>query len=237
MSRIDIYLESGTKRTFAGAIDWPGWCRWGRSEEEAIEALLAYGERYEVILAGTGLDFFAPARLADLNVMERLPGTATTDFGAPGVPPSADEPRTCTDAEVERFVAILEAGWRAFDAAVESARGKPLAKGPRGGGRSLDAISAHVMEADAGYLTAAGWKAPRDADDDDRIGTLRQAILDALHASAGGALPARGPRGGNRWTARYFVRRVAWHVISHAWEIERRRDAASHDRPIPRRQT
>jgi hypothetical protein len=226
MSRTNVYLESGTKRTFAGAIAWPGWCRWGRGEAEALEALLAYGKKYEAILAGTGLGFTAPARLSELSVVERLPGTATTDFGAPGVPPSADEPRTCTYAEVERFVAILEAGWRAFDVAVESARGKSLAKGPRGGGRSLDAIIAHVMEADAGYLTAAGWKVQRDADDGNRIGTLRQAILDALHASADGAIPARGPRGGSRWTARYFVRRVAWHVISHAWEIERRRDAA-----------
>ncbi len=40
-------------------------------------------------------------------------------------------------------------------------------------------------------------------------------------ASATGEIPAQGPRGGARWTARYFVRRVAWHVMARAWEFER----------------
>jgi len=38
-----VYLESGSRRTFAGAIDWPGWCRSGRDEASALEALLSYG--------------------------------------------------------------------------------------------------------------------------------------------------------------------------------------------------
>jgi hypothetical protein len=50
----------------------------------------------------------------------------------------------------------------------------------------------------------------------------RAAILEGLAASAAGKLPAKGPRGGSRWTARYFVRRVAWHALDHAWEIEDR---------------
>ena len=28
--KMDVYLEVGQKRTFAGALDWPGWCRSGR---------------------------------------------------------------------------------------------------------------------------------------------------------------------------------------------------------------
>jgi len=85
---IGVYLEVGTKRTFAGALDWPGWCRNGRDE-----------------------------------------------------------------------TAALKAGWRTFDSAVVAAKGKELRK---------------------------------------------------------------VPRGGVRWTARRFVRRVAWHVLDHAWEIEDR---------------
>jgi hypothetical protein len=30
------------------------------------------------------------------------------------------------------------------------------------------------------------------------------------------------PRGGTYRLPRYFVRRVAWHVLDHAWEIEDR---------------
>jgi hypothetical protein len=33
-------------------------------------------------------------------------------------------------------------------------------------------------------------------------------------------VPERGPRGGAIWSARNYVRRIAWHVLDHAWEIE-----------------
>jgi hypothetical protein len=72
------------------------------------------------------------------------------------------------------------------------------------------------------YLMGVGWKAPRAGKPDGQLAATREAIIEAIKASAAGKIPARGPRGGVRWSARYFVRRVAWHVIAHAWEIERR---------------
>jgi hypothetical protein len=219
---VAVYFEAGNKRTFAAAIDWPGWCRKGPNEAEALAALLQYGPRYGSILSGTRLGFVAPKELSQLTLVERLPGNATTDFGAPGVPPIADRERSCDAATLARFEKILRAGWRAFDDAVEAARGKTLSTGPRGGGRSLDAIVSHVLDADAGYLSAVGWKAPKAAEPSERLTLIRDAILAALKASAAGEIPPKGPRGGDRWTARYFVRRVAWHVIAHVWEIERR---------------
>ena len=30
-----VYLERGDKRTFAGALDWPGWSRSGKDDEQA----------------------------------------------------------------------------------------------------------------------------------------------------------------------------------------------------------
>lgn len=229
---VGIYLEEGVKRTFAGALDWPGWCRPGPNETDALAALLDYGRKYATILAGTRLGFAAPKELQQLVVVERLPGTATTDFGAPSVAPTVDQDRSCSEAELKRFEKILRAGWRAFDEAVKSASGKTLATGPRGGGRSLEAIVAHVIGADAGYLTAVGWKPPKAAEPHDSLVATREAILAALEASATGAIPPKGPRGGARWTARYFVRRVAWHVMAHVWEIERR--AASKTRQAQR---
>jgi hypothetical protein len=221
-TRVKVYLECGAKRTFAAALDWPGWCRHGPDEDEALAALVAYGPKYAAILAGTRLGFTAPQDVTQLVVVERLPGTATTDFGALSVAPTVDRDRTCTATHRKRFEKILRAGWRAFDAVVRSARGKTLATGPRGGGRSLEGIVAHVIGADAGYLTAVGWKAPRAGTPSRQLTATRAAILSALEASATGKIPSRGPRGGARWSARYFVRRVAWHVIAHAWEIERR---------------
>jgi hypothetical protein len=221
-TRIDVYLECGAKRTFAAGVDWPGWSRSGRNQAEALAAFLAYGPKYASILAGTRLGFVAPKDIAQLVVVERLRGNATTDFGAPGVPPTADLDRSCDEADVKRFGKILRAGWRALDQAVDAARGRKLAVGPRGGGRSLDAIVTHVIEADASYLTGVGWKPPKADKPAEQLTATREAILVALEASATGKIPSRGPRGGVRWSARYFVRRVTWHAIAHAWEIERR---------------
>jgi hypothetical protein len=224
---VTVYLERGAKRTFAGALDWPGWCRQGPNETDAMAALLAYGPKYASILAGTRLGFAAPRELTQLVVVERLPGTAGTDFGVPSVAPTVDQDRSCSASDLKRFEKVLRAAWRAFDEAVTSASGKTLATGPRGGGRSLDAIVRHVVEADAGYLGAVGWKVSKAANPRERLAATREAIIAALKASATGEIPSKGPRGGTRWTARYFVRRVAWHVIAHAWEIERRAAAAA----------
>ena len=68
-----VYLEEGKKRTFAGALDWPGWCRQGSNEAAALAALFDYGPRYASILAGTRLGFVAPKALSQLVVVERLP--------------------------------------------------------------------------------------------------------------------------------------------------------------------
>jgi hypothetical protein len=50
----------------------------------------------------------------------------------------------------------------------------------------------------------------------------REAIQQALEVAMKEGLPEKGPRGGVIWPARYFGRRVAWHVLDHAWEIEDR---------------
>ncbi len=57
---IEVYLESGKKRTVAGALDWPGWCRIGPDEAAALQALAAAGPRYAGALHGVGIAFHAP---------------------------------------------------------------------------------------------------------------------------------------------------------------------------------
>jgi hypothetical protein len=42
----DVYIESGNKRVFACAFDWPGWCRSAKDEAGALDALAAYASRY-----------------------------------------------------------------------------------------------------------------------------------------------------------------------------------------------
>ncbi|HJW90242.1 MAG: hypothetical protein A2Z16_11700 [Chloroflexi bacterium RBG_16_54_18] len=62
------------------------------------------------------------------------------------------------------------------------------------------------------------WEGYREAD----FSRLQQAIPEALSLVANNQDPERGPRGGIRWTPRQSVRRVAWHTLDHAWEIEDR---------------
>lgn len=208
---------------FAGAVEWPGWCRGARDEESAIQALLDSGPRYSQILQSTELGFKAPEIVSAFNVVERLGGNATTDFGAPDAPLPRDN-APIDAGELQRLQTLLKSFWFSFDKAVELAAGMPLRKGPRGGGRDLKGIIDHVLMADASYLRRIGWKM-EDVEEDEvemRLDRIRREILDGLAASARGELPLVGPRGGKRWVPRFFVRRVAWHLLDHAWEIEDR---------------
>lgn len=219
----DVYLEIGEKRVFAGSVTWPGWCRSGRDEESALQALFDSGARYAQIMGVTDLGFKAPEQISSFDIVERLDGNSTTDFGAPDMPLARDKAPIESD-DLKRFQTLLKACWTAFDQAVKKAEGKELRKGPRGGGRDLGKIIDHVTGADEGYLRSIGWKIEnfKETDKDERLARTRDEILQGFAAAARGELPTEGPRGGKRWFPRYFVRRVAWHVIDHAWEIEDR---------------
>ena len=222
-NKIDVYLEVGEKRTFAGALAWPGWCRSGHDEASALQTIFDYGPLYARALRTARLGFKAPADVSEFVVVERIKGNATTDFGAPGLAPSSDAVPV-NSVELQHLQKLLKACWRTFDKTVETATGKALRTGPRGGGRHLEGIIQHLLGSDAGYLNQVGWKFQQgNVDDlDNQLQQTRQAILTALTASAHGEIPAKGPRGGVRWSPRYFVRRIAWHVLDHAWEIEDR---------------
>ena len=42
---IPVYIESGDKKVFACAVGYPGWCRSGKDEASALEALADYAPR------------------------------------------------------------------------------------------------------------------------------------------------------------------------------------------------
>lgn len=148
MNDIKVYVEIGKKRTFAGAIDWPGWSRSGPDEGSALQALLDYGPRYAQVLHAAQIEFQAPTDVSTFVVIERHEGNATTDFGAPDITPVSDL-RPVGPAELQSFQTLLKAYWQAFDAAVQRVTGKELRKGPRGGGRDLEGMVRHVLGAEA----------------------------------------------------------------------------------------
>lgn len=184
---------------------------------------MAYGARYAEVMKASRIAFRAPTDTAGLTVVERVKGDAGTDFGAPSIAAKAEAGRV--DAkELRRLRSILEATWNAFDAAANAARGKKLRTGPRGGGRSLQKIVAHVLSSDASYLRRIAGHPPKVEERDPwaTAEDLRTAIAEALERGVRDGVPERGPRGGKMMTIRYFVRRSAWHVLDHSWEIEDR---------------
>jgi hypothetical protein len=227
VSSIPVYLEVGRKRVFAAAIDWPGWCRGGRDEDGALETLAAYGSRYGRAVGGTGLGFKAPKDPSAFEVVERLKGDATTDFGAPGVASAADE-RPLGDGELDRLRKLLTASWRTFDRTAGAAGGAHLRKGPRGGGRELDAIVSHIFEADRAYLSRLGGSpAPKGGEAQHEMVRLRKAVISNLSARAHGEPLPPSRRTTPPWAPRYAIRRSAWHALDHAWEIEDRAEPAA----------
>ncbi len=219
---IPVYLEVGRKRTFAGALEWPGWSRGGRGEDEALEALVRYGPRYAGVVGGARPLFRAPPNRSALVVVERLAGGSGTDFGVPAMTPEYDT-LAVDEASLTRLHEVLTACWSAFDRAAASAQGIELRKGPRGGGRDLAKIVGHVREAEEAYLAQLGARPPKPAGDEAMVTTrLREVVLDALEARARGRPIAQPRQTRTPWTPRYFVRRAGWHILDHAWEIEDR---------------
>ena len=214
---VELFLEVGTTRVFAGALDWPGWCRGGRDEEAAIENLLAYQDRYAAVVVRGGVPFLGNA--PEFVVVERLAGGSGTDFGVPSVAAATDA-RPLDAAELERQSRLLGACWGAFDQVVAATRATQveLRKGPRGGGRDLDKIEAHVLEAEVAYLSQLGSRSSRPA----TAPSVRETAQAALAARARGEPVASPSKAQRPWSPRYFVRRAAWHVLDHAWEIEDR---------------
>jgi hypothetical protein len=223
----DVFLEAGDKWVFASAAEWPGWSRRGKTDDRALAAMVAYAPRYWAAL-GPDSGFVPPEAVAELEVVERLRGGATTDFGAPGAEASS-EGRPIEDAELGRLTELLGRCWFAFDRVADAAAGRELTKGPRGGGRERDGIIDHVRDAEEAYLRGIGGSV-RDLPGHElgtavRMAALRARVLETLAERAAGVPPPPSPRRTRAiWSVRYLIRRSAWHALDHAWEIEDRLD-------------
>ncbi len=85
---IRVLVESTPKRVFVSALDWPGLSRGGKTEEAAVEALMAAFPRYAPVAAGAGFPLEAAG--LELDVVERADGDAGTAFGVPSIIAAAD---------------------------------------------------------------------------------------------------------------------------------------------------
>ena len=215
-SLIRVSLEVSPKKAFATAVDWPGWSRSGKTEALALDALAAYAVRYGIVATEAG----EPVEPGVYDVIERTAGAGGTEFGVPSAITDLDR-RPVTEEEAEPLGRIVGAAWTIFD---RTAAGAPaeLRKGPRGGGRDRDKMIGHVLESDWNYATVMGIRG-RQPDRDDRpaIEALRAAMLEILRRPSDGS-----PIADRKWPPRYAARRIAWHALDHAWEMEDRSEPA-----------
>jgi hypothetical protein len=208
---IRVLVEVTPKRVFVSALDWPGLARGARDEEQAIAALLAAIPRYAPVARAAGQAFDHEEAVVVIN--ERLEGDAGTAFGVPSKVAQADRRPTTAD-EAARLAALVEASWATFDR-VAAAAPEDLRKGPRGGGRNRTKVVEHVHGGDDSYASVVGVAAA----DRRSAAAIRERVLAILREPSDGS-----PIAGKRWPPRYAARRIAWHALDHAWEIEDRTD-------------
>jgi hypothetical protein len=211
--RLPVAIEASGRKAFASALEWPGWSRSGKSAEAAIASLLAYAPRFEPVARLAGLSLGSSF---DVEVAERLEGGSGTEFGVPSRPTAADS-RPTDEVEAARLASIVEAAWATFDRVAAGAPAE-LRKGPRGGGRDRDRMVGHVSESDWYYAREMGIKVKQpEPGDRAAIASLRAGMLTILRRPSDGS-----PIAGRRWPVRYAARRIAWHALDHAWEMEDR---------------
>jgi hypothetical protein len=213
--RVGVSIEAAPKKSFATAVDWPGWSRSGKAEALAIEALASYAERYARVAKLAGEALADPDRV-ELDVVERTEGGGSTEFGVPGIVTNHDR-RPVSAGDADRLARLVDAAWQTFDTVARKAP-RDLRKGPRGGGRNTSKIVDHVAGADHAYAREMGLRLPPpDPADRATVDVMRAAMLDVLRQKSDGS-----PLVGRKWTPRYAAHRIAWHALDHAWEIEDR---------------
>jgi len=214
---VRVMVEQGKKkRVVACAFDWPGWDRSARIGQDVLAVLAAYRPRYAKVaeLAGFGAEF---GDTGELEVVERVDGIGMTDYYGVSGRAAAPEHDPMTDAECDRKIELLRACWSTFDdfAARVSAE---LRKGPRGGGREKDEIIRHVNGAEIDeFAPKVGVKVPLETRDDTQVlRAYRDAVVAGIRAHHARGDPARS------WPLQFLIRRCAWHMLDHAWELEDR---------------
>ena len=217
MAHLETAEEVGPRKTFRWAVDWPGWARGGKDPDLARDAFIASAPRYELVAAQAGEAFPAAIAADDLDLVESVSGGSGTDFGVPSVVvrvrPPARRVRGGRAAGPARRGGLdrVRAGRRG--GAGRAPQGTARRRARHGQDRR-PRRRRRIMATPASWAFACPSRRPTDRA---AIATERAAMLELLRQPSDGT-----PIAGRRWTARYAARRIAWHALDHAWEIEDR---------------
>lgn len=221
--RARVMLEEGKKkRVVACAFDWPGWDRSANLGEDVLAVLAAYRPRYAKVAEIAGLGSSFPATAA-FEVVERVEGIGMTDYYGLSGRAATAERGEMTLAERERKIALLQAAWAYFDGTATRVSAE-LRKGQRGGGWDKHRIIQHVNGAEIfEFAPKIGVKVPLETRDDaEALRAYRHSFVHAVREHHARGEPARS------WPLAFLIRRCAWHMLDHAWELEDR-DLTSKD--------
>jgi hypothetical protein len=214
-NQLRVTLEIGPKGKMVAAVapDWPGFERGAKTEEAAIERLQSYLPRYAQVARLAGMDG-AFAALTTVDIVERYPGTGSTDFWGISFAFSSFDRQDLSSAELERELTLMQACWAFFDD-VRSRVSAQMQKGPRGGGRDRDHIVLHTLGAEQTWAAKLGVHTPQGVNlIDEGLGAYRDAYCNAIRAFHTEGKQAR------TWPLRYLIRHTAYHTLDHAWEME-----------------
>jgi hypothetical protein len=217
--RVMLELGPKGKQVVAVAPDWPGLERGANTEEAAIARVHAYLPRYAPVakLAVAEAAFAAIATAttpATVEVVERYPGTGSTDFWGISFAFSSIDRQPVSSEALERDLTLLQACWAFFDA-VRARVSAELRKGPRGGGRDRDRIVRHVLGTEQEWALKLGGRSPDGALlTEEGLSVHRDAYCTAIRAFHAQGKLAR------TWPLRYLIRHTAFHTLDHAWEME-----------------
>jgi len=140
------------------------------------------------------------------EVVGAVPGNATTDFGAPDRDTPWDD-EAITSQDLKRQVAVLVDCWTYFDGVVDACSGDPDERSARRW-RDRDGIVSHVKRPKRHYCSKLVRACPRERHGSNSVRWSLRHVTSPI--------PTR------RVASRYSLRRLAWHVLDHAWRSRTR---------------
>jgi hypothetical protein len=211
--RVTLEIGPRGKKVVAVAPDWPGLSRGAATGEAAIERLRSYLPRYAPVAKLAAMDAAFTAS-TEMNVVDRYPGTGSTDFWGISFAFSSIDQQELSGEALDRELTLMQACWAFYDG-VRTRVSAEMQKGPRGGGRDRDRIVRHTLGAELDWAKKLGIHTPLEAMlTDEGLNAYRDDFCTAIRTFHAEGKLAR------TWPLRFLIRHTAFHTMDHAWEME-----------------